>query len=93
MRTAELLHLHQLLARTRIEFERRDIADESAFETYDSLDVDPVAAYATKDEHRAAVLALAAALATCADSVRSAQDRHQASSSRSRGTAHGESNG
>lgn len=67
MRKDESLHLHGLLALVRTEFERRGAASPEAFETYDALDVSPMAVYGSKSDHERAVLALARALAAEAD--------------------------
>jgi len=65
MRKDELLYLHQLLTAVRAEYERRGDVPPDAFMAYDELSVSPVAAYAQKNDHRRAVVTLAAVLADC----------------------------
>jgi len=60
MRKDELLHLHQLLARVKQEYERRG---DDEFPAYEDIETLPVAAFASKGDHEEAVLALAADLA------------------------------
>jgi hypothetical protein len=60
MRKDELLHLHQLLACVKQEYERRG---DDEFPAYEDIETLPVAAFASKGGHKRAALALAADLA------------------------------
>ena len=64
MRKDELLYLHQLLATVKRDLEERGTISPADVDAYESVTVTPVAAYAQKGDHEAAVMALARDLTT-----------------------------
>ncbi|WP_246986035.1 UPF0058 family protein [Halorientalis marina] len=64
MRKDELLYLHQLLATVKRDLEERGGVSPADVDAYESVTVSPVAAYAQKGDHEAAVMALARDLTT-----------------------------
>lgn len=77
MRKDELVHLHGLLDLLGSEYERRGVADPSAFEAYEDLGVSPMAVYGSKADHARAVHALADALAAASEAAESADERDE----------------
>jgi len=67
MRKDELLYLHQLLATVKGDLEERGAISSADVDAYESVSVTPVAAYAQKGAHEAAVMALAADLSRAVD--------------------------
>jgi len=63
MRKDELMYLHQLLATVKGDLEERGVISPSEADAYADVSVSPVAAYAQKGDHEAAVMALATDLA------------------------------
>lgn len=81
MRKDELLYLHQLLATVKRDLDERNDISPTESGAYADVSVSPVAAYAQKAEHEAAVMALAADLATAIDADTDADGRPQPVSS------------
>jgi hypothetical protein len=64
MHKDELLELHEQMLIIKDNFAGREEVDESIFEEYESLDVDPSHVHKSKSEHKHAVFVLGNALAT-----------------------------
>ncbi|WP_049987918.1 UPF0058 family protein [Halobellus rufus] len=64
MHKDELLELHEQMVIIRDNFAGREEVDESIFEKYDNLDIDPSHVHKSKSEHKHAVFVLGNALAT-----------------------------
>ena len=64
MHKDELLELHEEMVVIRDYFAGKDDIDESVFEPYDELAVDPSDVHKSKSEHKHAVFVLGNALAT-----------------------------
>ena len=64
MHKDELLELHEELVIIMEYFSEREGVDESVFEPYHELDVDPSHVHKSKSEHKHAVFVLGNALAT-----------------------------
>jgi hypothetical protein len=62
MRKDELMYLHQLLATVKRDLDERGVTSSTAADAYADVSVSPVAAYAQKGDHEAAVMALASDL-------------------------------
>jgi hypothetical protein len=64
MHKDELLELHEQMVKIKDYFAARESVDESLFEPYDELGVDPSHVHKSKSEHKHAVFVLGNALAT-----------------------------
>jgi hypothetical protein len=64
MHKEELLELHEQMVAIMDYFRSQESVDESIFDPYESLDVDPSHVHKSKSEHKHAVFVLGNALAT-----------------------------
>ncbi|MFB6092917.1 MAG: UPF0058 family protein [Haloquadratum sp.] len=64
MHKDELLELHEQMVIIKDNFAAREDVDESIFEPYEELEVDPSHVHKSKSEHKHAVFVLGNALAT-----------------------------
>jgi hypothetical protein len=64
MHKDELLELHEQMVIIKDNFAGREEVDESIFEKYENLDVDPSHVHKSKSEHKHAVFVLGNALAS-----------------------------
>jgi hypothetical protein len=64
MHKDELLELHEQMVTIKDYFKSRESVDESLFEPYEQLGVDPSHVHKSKSEHKHAVFVLGNALAT-----------------------------
>ena len=64
MHKDELLELHDQLVTIKEHFKAYEDVDETIFETYESLDVNPSHVHKSKSEHKHAVFVLGNSLAT-----------------------------
>lgn len=64
MHKDELLELHEQMVTIKDNFAGREEVDETIFEEYENLDVDPSHVHKSKSEHKHAVFVLGSALAS-----------------------------
>jgi hypothetical protein len=64
MHKDELLELHEQMVTIKNYFQDRETVDETLFDPYDELGVDPSHVHKSKSEHKHAVFVLGNALAT-----------------------------